>query len=320
MLDFLKVTIILLIGNVVYLFIHTMLSHKNLHFDFKEWDLFELLFLASVGCNLKCEFCCEQWKEKNALEDVAINNVLSVWKALWIKLIDINWGEPLLVWASSIKNMTNTFLENWFDVSVSSNSLLLTDDLIAFFKDKLSIFNVSLHAYSNDLNDRIMWMKWITEIVKNNIWKLVSVWIPVHVTCVVINENINEVFDLAKWCSDSWVATLCLNRVFWRWRWSDVLKERQPDSQDLDSLLAWIKNTISSNELHMYINYSHIGQCVLLRPDGSLTWAPKDPRSSQDWLIPIWNALDEDIVKKWNEYEYRLNHYKYCFDKFSLYR
>lgn len=288
-------------------------------YQFNKWDLFEVLFLATVWCNLKCSFCCEQWNEENVDPDISINNVLNLAKELNFKLVDINWGEPLLRGINTIKKFINTFKENWLNVSISSNGVLLTDEFVEFLKDKIDIFNISLHGNNNETNDWLMWKKWVSEIIKRNIQKLIEKNIDVHVTCVVVNKNITEIESLAKRCKDNWVKTLCLNRVFGRWKGIDLLQEEQPDSDDLNIIHQKVSKEYEDDNFHIYINHSHIGQCILLRPDWNVSWAPKDPRSSEDWLIKIWDIWKDNMANEWEKYNYSENHFLYNKEKFKRY-
>ena len=299
--------------------IETIDNYKDIpKYNFKKDDLFELLFLSTVWCNMKCLFCCEQWKDKNISMEKWFKHIKNIVNKLGVKLIDINWGEPLLRWNEYIFSLIKKIKSELnVAVSISSNITKLDEELLLNISPYIDIFNVSLHWYSNETNDYLMGKSWVTSKIKDNIEKIIDVWIETHVTCVVVNENKEELPQLAEWCDRNGVTSLCMNVMFWRWKWKEFQLNNQPNSEELEK----IRETLSKKNpnLNVYVNHSYIWQCILLRPNWDLVGVPSNPKSEDDWQIYIWNALDTDINHKWNNYPHKDWHYRYNKKKFYIY-
>jgi len=185
-------------------------------------------------------------------------------------------------------------------------------------KPYVDIVNVSLHGATEKTNDAIMMVPGAAKKIKNNILKLVDSGYDVHVTCVAIKDNQAEFYDLANWCCGAGVKTFCLNLLFGRGRGGQHLLSWQPRGDDLQRVTDEMRK-IFFPRLNIYTNFSHIGQCILVRPGGDLTGAPQNPESDKDGLIPIGNVQDVNIKDKWDKYPYRINHHLYNREKFALY-
>ena len=279
---------------------------------------FEVLFLLTTKCNLRCTFCCEQGTELNREIHQMSQYVRPLVNDLGVTLIDLNGGEPLLRKKADILNLLKIIANQDALASISTNALILDEQYVRELSQYTPIVNVSLHGVNYSTHDKLVRVPCAHDKIIKNIRRLITHDIDVHVTSIVLNENINEMPALAELCYKEGAETFCMNVLFGRGRGKNILHEQHQTVATLLPLRDALRKQYGKS-LHIYVNESNVGQCVLVRPNGLLVGAPQNPKCANDGLISIGDVLDKDISEKWNSYAHKENHRTYNREKFARY-
>lgn len=270
----------------------------------------EALLLFTLRCNGNCVFCCEGGTEEDASLDEVKRVIDQLVDVMDFNLIDINGGEPLLR-RKEVPEVMEYIRSKACATSLSTNTLALDIGLIEIMKQYLRRVNVSLEGATKDTHETLFPVQGSFRTITHNIQRLANTGFDVHVSVVVLNGSVHELRALATRCCDWGVGTLCLNKMCTaRGKGRNFFPDDYPSEQELDGTLAGLKEEFG-DKLHLYVNRSRQGQCILIRPDGMITGAPAD-----DGLYAIGHSCDESIVDKWRAYPYRENHQLYCDEKF----
>ncbi len=290
---------------------------EKINYSLNEEDMFEALFLMTLKCNADCDFCCEQGLEKDEDLGKLIDYIDPLVNILGVKIIDLNGGDPLRRRKKDLVEIAKKTNEAGARASISTNSLALTESFLDQVRPYMDIVNVSLHGAKEETHDYHMNVPGSHQRITKNIELLVNKGFDVHVSSVMLNDNVNEAPEMAKLCYDSGVKSYCMNLLFGRGKGGDLLDEEQPSREKLLTIRDSLREKYDS--MNIYVNESHIGQCILVRPDGMLTGAPQNPNEKFDGLIEICKVMDHNLREKWEEYPFIENHHKYNREKFKRY-
>jgi len=145
----------------------------------------------SSRCNERCIHCyIPNTSKKNGVDiDLAyILGILDEAKKLGTLQLTLSGGEPFL--HKDIEVILRHARKNDFSISVLSNLVLLTDELVQVLKEiNPSIVQVSLYSMKPNEHDAITQVKGSFEKTKRNIEKLVEAEIPLQISCPVMKIN-----------------------------------------------------------------------------------------------------------------------------------
>lgn len=190
------------------------LSEKNIDSDVTEYvgadncskDLFSPNdFLKSIHieiaseCNERCVHCYIPHSEKNkSISDDLFYRIIEEGRELNIINVILSGGEPLL--HKDIIPFLQRCRELDLSVNVLTNLTLLTDDIVdEMKKNPLISVQTSLYSIDPEIHDLITLKKGSCEKTKNGILKLISVGIPVQISCPIMKQNKNSFYDVVKW-------------------------------------------------------------------------------------------------------------------------
>ncbi len=164
-------------------------------------------FELTNGCNQKCIFCYNVWKESNSVSDFKTSlkkeqfNILDKIISNEVFSIIFSGGEPLLVkWLDDL--IIKASKKN-IETSLITNAILLTKKRAVRLKESgLNSIQISLHHYSETINNSLVNEKAYDKTV-NGIRNAVEILgdSKVSVNMVVLPKTVNDVYKMAKFLS-----------------------------------------------------------------------------------------------------------------------
>lgn len=153
-----------------------MKNHNNSCFfrTIPENNSKKALIQLTERCNLHCIHCFLSADKSGidiSLEDIKI--IIPKLKELGIKKVTLTGGEPLL--HKNIVEICENFINNNFKITICTNGILITDDLIFELAQLKNVkFNVSIDGFSKNSIEKFRGKKNIYEKLILNIKKLSS--------------------------------------------------------------------------------------------------------------------------------------------------
>lgn len=170
---------------------------KNL-FDPKDFLKSIHIEIASE-CNERCIHCYIPHEEKNkVLSPDLFYRILEDGRKMNIINVIMSGGEPLL--HKDIIPFLAKCKELDLSVNVLTNLTLLTDDILKAMKDTpLLSVQTSLYSMDPKIHEQITMQNGSFEKTKNGILKLISLDIPVQISCPIMKQNRGSFSDVIKW-------------------------------------------------------------------------------------------------------------------------
>ncbi len=160
-------------------------------------DKYRILWEITSKCNSKCKFCHFKGEDETTIEDVRIivNNI----KQLPIKDIILTGGEPLL--NKDIFIIIDELRQNGFNVDLCSNGTFISKKLAKKIKNRLSEISISLDTTNANQYSYLRGINGLQKVYKS-IENLVELEVEVHLTFVITNTNLDEMFKVAEKASE----------------------------------------------------------------------------------------------------------------------
>ena len=163
----------------------------------------------SLKCNQTCDFCYMNFVENDeySASENDINNLLDNIKGTGIIKLAILGGEPTL-W-KGLPFFLNKTRSLPYDISVSSNGLLFSNDIVKLAKHhKTFQISISIHSGSPEEHDNIVGYKGAFEKTFQNLKNYVSNGIQCSVACVYNSELEYTYENLIKLCFKNKVKSI----------------------------------------------------------------------------------------------------------------
>lgn len=170
---------------------------KNL-FDPKDFLKSIHIEIASE-CNERCIHCYIPHEEKNkVISQELFYRILDEGRKLNIINVVLSGGEPLL--HKDIILFLRKCKELDLSVNVLTNLTLLTDEILSAMKDTpLLSIQTSLYSMDPIIHDQITMRSGSFEKTKSGIIKLISLGIPVQISCPIMKQNRDSFIEVIKW-------------------------------------------------------------------------------------------------------------------------
>lgn len=162
-------------------------------------------FELTAGCNQKCIFCYNVWKEgcssigRKRLSKEQQIKILNQIVDNEIFDIIFSGGEPLLVsWLPELIKMTSNKKIN---TSIITNGKLLTKEKVKSLKDSgLNSMQISLHHFNPDINDRLTGQKGSFQKTVEGIKNALEIFNKesINVNMVTVPETYKDVYKMAE--------------------------------------------------------------------------------------------------------------------------
>lgn len=150
-------------------------------------------------CNERCVHCYIPHECKTeAIEPALFYRIIEEGSDLNIVNVTLSGGEPLL--HKDIVNFLAKCRESDLSVNVLTNLTLLTDEIIdEMRRNPLLSVQTSLYSMVPSVHDSITKVKGSFEKTKDGILKLLSVGIPLQISCPIMKQNKDSFVDVLKW-------------------------------------------------------------------------------------------------------------------------
>ena len=157
-------------------------------------------------CNERCVHCYIPHECKTETIDSALfYKIIEEGRNLNIVNVTLSGGEPLL--HKDILRFLAKCRELDLSVNILTNLTLLTDEIIAeMIRNPLLSVQTSLYSMVPSVHDSITKVKGSFEKTKEGILKLLSVDIPLQISCPVMKQNKDSFMDVLKWGSKNNIA------------------------------------------------------------------------------------------------------------------
>ena len=219
---------------------------KNL-FDPKDFLKSIHLEIASE-CNERCIHCYIPHEEKNkVISQELLYRVLEEGRKLNIINVVLSGGEPLL--HKDIILFLRKCKELDLSVNVLTNLTLLTDEILNAMKETpLLSVQTSLYSMDPTIHDRITMRDGSFEKTMNGILKLISLGIPVQISCPIMKQNRDSFAEVIKWGFEHNIGVVTEPVIFASY---DHTKRNLVNRLELDELSAVIDELISNGYAEM---------------------------------------------------------------------
>ena len=162
-----------------------------------------LEIIITSKCNERCSHCYIPNAEKDSattLDKETVKDAIRQFRDMNGLKLNLSGGEPLL--HPDIWELLEYGRERNLMLSINSNMLLLTDEMVKRLKD-LRPYNIQVSLYSTqpDIHDSITNRKGSFERTVKSIGMLVSHDIPVMISCPVMHENHNSIAGIRDYAS-----------------------------------------------------------------------------------------------------------------------
>ena len=153
--------------------------------------LASLQFELTSRCNERCIHCYIPNSKKNAGFDLSFEKfcyIIDQYVDMGGLHVTLSGGEALM--NKHIKDMLRYCREKDLQISLLTNLISLTDDLVLVLKEvNLSLIQVSLYSMDAEIHDKITTVKGSWEKTKNAIEKLYAADVPVQISCPIMKAN-----------------------------------------------------------------------------------------------------------------------------------
>lgn len=150
-------------------------------------------------CNEHCVHCYFPTSyRKSLMSQTQFITILEQCKQCNVLNITLSGGEPML--NPKLPFFIDKCRENNFSINILSNLTLLTDNLLAKFKDTpLLSIQTSLYSMNSEVHDSITKVKGSFEKTKHAIEIIRQHNIPLQINCPIMKQNINTYHDVLNW-------------------------------------------------------------------------------------------------------------------------
>jgi len=165
----------------------------------KNISLEKVCWRITRNCNLSCPYCLAGYGNvyhRDLYFDEVVR-ILDILKAEGTSYITFTGGEPLL--RHDFKNILEEASQRLFKIAVTTNGVLLSDDMIDVFLDTLYKVKVSLDG-TKEIHNKLRHTDTF-EYVFKKILLLIQKGVPVEINYPLLSENIgciDEACDLFK--------------------------------------------------------------------------------------------------------------------------
>ncbi|BDC19788.1 GTP 3',8-cyclase MoaA [Acidianus sp. HS-5] len=160
-------------------------------------DLEDLRITLTHTCNFSCFFCHMEGEGNEYLSGLPLDDIILVAKAskdFGIKYIKLTGGEPTL--RRDITDIIASLKSLGFEISMTTNGILLSRLAVKLKESGLSRVNVSLHALDRETFKKITGVDALDKVLEG-IKTAIDVNLrPVKLNFVVNKMNINEVKEI----------------------------------------------------------------------------------------------------------------------------
>lgn len=165
----------------------------------KHPSLYGMQIEITPQCNLKCVHCYMPLKpEQQPVTTPEILDVLDQLKDMGTLDVSFTGGEPML--NPDLPRLLQRARENDFSIGLLTNAALLTDELLAVFKEvNMALIQISLYSMDARVHDRITCVNGSWEKTKRSIERLIENNIRVQVNCPIMKENLASFHDVLEW-------------------------------------------------------------------------------------------------------------------------
>ena len=171
---------------------------KNNNFVVKSPNYpFAIGWCITNECNLRCKHCNMRSGKKlqNELSFDECKRIIDELSENKVQKIMFSGGEPLT--RKDFFEITDYAFNKGITISLTTNSLLLTDEIIEKYLYKFEIIRVSLDGPNSILHEFLRNKKGSYEITIRNIEKMVNFGINVGIVTCVSKKNINDLQKMA---------------------------------------------------------------------------------------------------------------------------
>jgi len=169
-------------------------------------DIYPLYISVSPSgaCNLKCIFCAYSYlpKKNIFLKRDALSKILKEFKGLGIKAIFYSGeGEPFM--NRELSQMIIDTANCNIDAAVNTNGILLTKNIAKDIIEELTFIRFSVNAGNADTYKKLHGVNKFDTVIDNiadavKLKKEKKAKVTIGIQCLLLNENINSLLDLAK--------------------------------------------------------------------------------------------------------------------------
>lgn len=154
-------------------------------------------------CDQRCYFCysgiCGNKNKLNELNFDDLQKLLDSMKNENVLEVQIEGGEPLLY--PHIEFVINKLKNNRHRIRLLTNGTSFTPSIIKTIKEnftKYDVLQISVHGHCSQLHDKIVGRPGSYNLLKRNLLLLEKADIPVRISVVVTNDNINYLTEIYK--------------------------------------------------------------------------------------------------------------------------
>jgi MoaA/NifB/PqqE/SkfB family radical SAM enzyme len=265
-------------------------------------------FQVTRKCNLNCIHCCESEK----IPDSSLLKIKKIAKKLredGRKRICITGGEPLC--RTDIKDIIKIFYDQGMFLTLSTNGLNVTNEILNFAKKYIVNIRFSLHGLEKT-HDRVVRQKGAFKKTIEAIELSIKKNIHVGVIFSVLRINSDEIIDVARLCEKIGVEKFIIFSLIARGRARKIFDKQFIHVSEIRSIMEKINKIKKKENWNLEVNlvdWRVEGQCILVFPDGTMIGTPsfKSPKNT----FILGNVLKEDIKKMWDKYPFKQNYVSY---------
>lgn len=152
-------------------------------------------------CNIDCKHCYYKekvWFDWKILDiDKAKDIIFQAKKIYWNDLnIVVMWGWEPFLYNNLFKLIEYSSKELWINTSITTNFLLVNEDILLRLKDLNILLNISLEGWEK-YNDYIRW-DWVFRKVLENIFLAKKIWNRCSINFTLTKNNIKDIPFLVK--------------------------------------------------------------------------------------------------------------------------
>lgn len=307
-------------------------------------NLTSAYFILTERCNLKCKYCFVKQNARDMTLDIAMDSVAFLIKNAEecgdIPSIVFFGGEPLLRWDEIIVPITEYVRHEYkkpFNLSVTTNGTLLTEDKIKYLKDNGFSFLLSIDGNEKSQNFNRPYHNGRGSFDKlNNVLSYVTNYYPDLIFRGTIHhESVNTLYDSMVFAVDSgFKQSYFMPNIFGDWDdvskaeltnqmrtfvdyWIDLFRAGIEFSyipiQKIIHEIPAINRNISNDVKYIKTMKDGVGKCGLasskfcaIGVDGLIWGCHEMPTNlGDDWIIgDIYSGVDNhkrrELVKKFN--------------------
>ncbi len=162
-------------------------------------DLEDLRITLTHACNFSCFFCHMEGEGNEYLSGLPLNDIILVARAskdFGIKYIKLTGGEPTL--RRDLLDIIRSLKSLGFEVSMTTNGVLLSKLAVKLKEAGLSRVNISLHALDRETFKKITGVDAIDKVLEGIRAAIDANLKPVKLNFVVNKANINQVKEIIE--------------------------------------------------------------------------------------------------------------------------